>query len=240
MAQTSDPLWRDPLWRDLCDLRAELDRVDNALHDLLMARADVVRQVAGLRAHGKVALRPGREAQIIARLLARNHGALPAASVSRVWREILASSLSMQTDFAITVTCEELAAVAREQFGALTPVRLVADMTAALDLLRARAVTAVLLPAGALLDVILLKDLYVVARLPFWAARPDHTPTAQAWVIASTPPDPSDNDVSLLACGGQVFEIEGFLSLDDPRVAACGDDAVLLGAYAVPISGETI
>ena len=45
---------------------------------------------------------------------------------------------------------------------------------------------------------------------------------------------------SLVACGRQVFEIEGFLSLDDPRVAACGDDAVLLGAYAVPISGETI
>ena len=32
---------------------------------------------------------------------------------------------------------------------------------------------------------------HVVARLPFWAPRPDGAPTVQALVIATTEPDPS-------------------------------------------------
>ena len=57
-------------------------------------------------------------------------------------------------------------------------------------------------------------------------------------MIASTPPDPSGNDCSLISIGGQIEEIEGFLTTEDPRMVALGFDAVLLGAYAVPVSGE--
>jgi chorismate mutase / prephenate dehydratase len=38
----------------------------------------------------------------------------------------------------------------------------------------------------------------VVARLPFWAARPDGSTAAQALVIAAVEPDPSESDRSLL------------------------------------------
>ncbi|MBV9913984.1 MAG: chorismate mutase, partial [Sinobacteraceae bacterium] len=57
--------------RDLNELRAELDRIDDALHDLLMARAETVEEVGALRAKGNVPLRPGREAAILRRLLQR-------------------------------------------------------------------------------------------------------------------------------------------------------------------------
>jgi chorismate mutase/prephenate dehydratase len=39
---------------------------------------------------------------------------------------------------------------------------------------------------------------HVVARLPFWAPRPDGAPTAQALGIATTEPDRSERDRSLL------------------------------------------
>jgi chorismate mutase len=68
--------WRDSESRGLTALRAELDGIDDALHDLLMRRAGVVERVA--RAGKRGALRPGREAVIIRRLLGRHHGGLPA------------------------------------------------------------------------------------------------------------------------------------------------------------------
>ena len=65
---------------DLATLRAELDQLDDMLHNTLMRRAEVVKQVAALRVKGPVPLRPGREAAIIRRLLAR-HNASYAASI---------------------------------------------------------------------------------------------------------------------------------------------------------------
>ena len=63
-------------WRTggLPALRAELDRIDNTIHDLLMQRAGVVEYVA--RSGKPAAFRPGREASIIRRLLGRHHGSL--------------------------------------------------------------------------------------------------------------------------------------------------------------------
>ena len=228
----------DPLWPELSLLRAELDRVDNAIHDLLIERANVIGRVAGLRAQGKAALRPGREASIIARLLSRNHGALPASAIPRIWREILASSLAMQTDFAVAVAAPGLAPLAREHFGALTPVRSHSGLAAALDDLRQGRVTVALVPWPGTLDPTLLKGLFVVARLPFWRPRSEGTPSGEALVIAATAPDPSGNDCSVVAIDATMEEVEGFLTPDDPRLAALGPDAVLLGAYAVPLSGD--
>ena len=67
----------------LGDVRAELDRIDDALHDLLMERAAVVGRLAEGRLKGPAVLRPGREAAILRRLLARHRGALPPAAVVR-------------------------------------------------------------------------------------------------------------------------------------------------------------
>ena len=40
--------------------------------------------------------------------------------------------------------------------------------------------------------------LYVIGRLPFWKPRPDGAPAVQALVVATTPPDASEEDHSLL------------------------------------------
>ncbi|MGC8477535.1 MAG: chorismate mutase, partial [Acetobacteraceae bacterium] len=112
-------------WRgDLAALRAELDRMDDALHDLLMRRAAVVADVAATKPAGGSGLRPGREASILRRLLARHAGPLPARGVVRIWRELLAATTAMQGPFSLAVFDPApggaVAAAAREQFGALT------------------------------------------------------------------------------------------------------------------------
>jgi chorismate mutase/prephenate dehydratase len=196
-------------WRSggLPVLRAELDRIDNEVHDLLMRRAEVVEHVA--RSGKPAAFRPGREASIIRRLLQRHRSALPSASVVRIWRELLAGTTSMQGGFSLTVCDPDhgaaLTQLAREHFGGLTPLRAYGSASQALADVSQGIASVAVLPFPSERDswwVSLLHHeprLYVIARLPFWNARPDGAPAAQALVVASTPPDASGDDRSFLA-----------------------------------------
>ena len=213
--QSSPPLPDDA--RDppdaLARLRAELDRLDDAIHDRLMARAAVVEQIGGLGAKGRVALRPGREAAILRRLLARHQGGLPPRAVVRIWRELLAATTAMQGAHAVAV-CEtdpagQYVATAREHFGALTPLRVQRSPAQALAEVSAGRATAAVLPtpaegeppAAAWWTALMHRDdprIHVVARLPFWAPRPDGAPRVQAMVVSAAAPDASGRDRSLI------------------------------------------
>jgi chorismate mutase / prephenate dehydratase len=199
-------------WRgDLSALRAELDRIDDGLHELLMKRARVVEQVA--KAGKRGAYRPGREASIIRRLLRHHRGTLPPQTIVRLWRELLAGTTAMQGPFAVAVYEPDQDAwftqAAREHFGALTPLHAYArPLLAMAEVSRGEAAVGVM-PMPSATDAAsdpwwtaMLRQeqprLFVVARLPFWAPRPDGAPTAQALVIAVTEPDPSGQDRSLL------------------------------------------
>ena len=67
MPDTVPPMPAPQPEAELAALRAELDGIDDGLHDLLMRRAAVVERVGALR--GKVPLRAGREAAILRRLV---------------------------------------------------------------------------------------------------------------------------------------------------------------------------
>ncbi len=232
----------------LAALRAELDRVDDGLHDLLMHRAELVTQVGALGAKGRVPLRPGREASILRRLLGRNRGAMAPATVVRVWRELLAGSSAQQNPMAIVIGDAGLEAVVREHFGALSRPVATGPGEAIVRVRRGEAALAVLrLPSpedrwpGELHG-----DVHIVARLPYWS-RPG---AVEALVVSAAAPDPSGQDrtviarvepcalsaaglagVGLLADG--VAEVDGFVTQDDPRLSGLG--ASVLGAYAVPV-----
>jgi chorismate mutase len=206
----------------LADLRAELDGLDDAMHDMLMRRAEVVTRVAELGARGKVPFRPGREAEIIRRLLARHQGPLPPRLLPRLWRELFAATTSMQGSFVITV-CEadpasSYAACAREHFGMLTPLRVHRSPAQAIAEVSSGAATAAVLPLpvedeparAAWWTALLHRDeprIHIVARLPFWSRRPEGAPHTQAMVVAAAAPDPSSNDRSLLG-----FEVPAEMS----------------------------
>jgi chorismate mutase/prephenate dehydratase len=214
---------------DLPALRASLDSLDDAIHDLLMQRAEVVSRVATVKTGA--ALRPGREASILRRLLARSHGPLPRAAVVRIWREMLAASTAQQKSFSAAV-CEpamdgRFAAATREHFGALAPLKVYRNASQAIgEVVEGRASIAVLpLPGDGggegnagpgwwpgLLQQQKAGRIHVIARLPFWQPRPEGAPQVQALVVATNPADPSGNDVSLIALEAAAEVSRGSLS----------------------------
>ena len=193
-------------------LAAELDRQDDALHDLLVRRAELAQQLAA--ANGERAIfRPGREAETIRRLLGRHAGALPRPTVVRLWRELLAGCLAMQRPLTIAVceTAPGAGAVqcAREHFGALTPLRVHPSPSQAIAEVSAGIAAAAVLPmpredepaAAAWWVALLHRDeprIHLVARLPFWTPRPDGAPRVPALVVAAAPADRSSDDRSLV------------------------------------------
>lgn len=195
-------------WRNggLPALRAELDRIDDAIHGLLMQRAEIVEHVA--RSGKPAAFRPGREASIIRRLLSRHQGSLPPVALVRIWRELLAGTTAMQGGFSLAVCDPDHGApvtqLAREHFGALTPLRIYPSAGQALVDVSQGIGSVAVLPYPSEDDTWWMAlpyhepRLYIVARLPFWKPRADGFPPARALVVASTPSDPSEDDQSLL------------------------------------------
>ncbi len=112
---------------DLEQLRRRIDEIDDRLHDLLIERLDVVSRIAAhKRSNGALAPhQPAREAEIIRRLVGRNRGPLPAATLVRMWRELLAAATRMQGAFTIAVYAPPDAHgfwdLARDHYGSQTP-----------------------------------------------------------------------------------------------------------------------
>jgi chorismate mutase/prephenate dehydratase len=196
----------------LAQLRAELDAIDDQIHDLLMQRAAVVERVArdGGKSKTGAKIRPGREASMLRRLLARHKGAMPPQTILRFWREMFAGALIIEGGQTVAVCSgddSELAALAREHFGPLTPLRKHRNPAQALaDIERGTAQVAVLpLPGDepdrswwtALMGT--RNPLSVIGKLPFWTQRPEGTPNGEAYVVAAMRPDPSGADRGLIA-----------------------------------------
>ncbi len=157
VATATDPAWPRPAGAaELAGLRAELDRLDDALHALLLERAKVVARVGASAGKGRVKLRLGRQAAILRRLLSRHAGPYPATALLRLWLELLAGSTAMQGGFAIAVAAGQaqdgdppLLGCAREQFGPLTRMRVHRSPAQAMADLRAGTATAAVLPLPA-------------------------------------------------------------------------------------------
>ncbi len=203
---TPDPAAETPMEPPLASLRGEIDRLDDALHTLLMQRADIVARLAQSRAKGDgTPLRPGREALILRRLLGQHHGPMPRAAMVRLWREIFASSTLMQGNFsvAVHVRAPDQERLAREHFGAQTPLKLHPSGAAALAAVSSGKASLAVLPLpeeaepgeAAWWTRLEAPRLQIVARLPFWAAT---EPSQEMLAVAPVPPDETGRDRSLV------------------------------------------
>jgi chorismate mutase len=89
----------------LAELRARIDRIDETMHRLLLDRSEVIDAL--IRTKGTslpgAAFRPGREADMMRRIVARHQGALPLATVEHIWREIITTFTWMQAPFALAI-----------------------------------------------------------------------------------------------------------------------------------------
>lgn len=196
-------------------IRAEIDAIDDRLHDLIMERTRLVEAIAAVKAGtGGVALRPGREASILRRLDGRHRGGFPRAALVRIWRELMGALVGLQKPFSVTVFQPERGAgyleLARDHFGIVAPqtihpspghvVRAVADGQTSVGV--------VPLPSEADAEpwwLSLTADAdnlpRVVARLPALAAEstPGRPEPLTAFVVACRDPEPTGEDRTLVA-----------------------------------------
>ena len=88
----------------LARLRGEIDTLDDAIHDLIVRRGAVVEEIGRLKAGTDAPVfRPGREATVLRHIVARHKGSFPAAALVRIWRELMAASVTMQGSLSMAV-----------------------------------------------------------------------------------------------------------------------------------------
>jgi chorismate mutase-like protein len=109
----------------LDELRQQIDRLDDQIHDLIIERAELAGRVASAKVGRSGMWRPQREAQVLRRLLARHRGDFPRAGVVRIWREIMSAMLTLEGRFAVAVCVPPdrpgFWDLARDHFGAIAP-----------------------------------------------------------------------------------------------------------------------
>src|SRR6202048_3535525 len=87
----------------LAELRREIDRIDEAMHRLLLERGEIIgRLIKAKRAsESGSAFRPAREADMMRRLVERHHGILPLDTAESIWRVIIATFTYVQAPFRV-------------------------------------------------------------------------------------------------------------------------------------------
>jgi chorismate mutase len=87
----------------LADIRRDIDRIDAAMHELLMERSQIIDRLIAVKKTEEVgsAFRPAREADMMRRLVGRHHGNLPLDTVESIWRVIISTFTYVQSPFAV-------------------------------------------------------------------------------------------------------------------------------------------
>ena len=85
----------------LAELRDEIDRLDEAMHTLLMERGQIIERLVAVKKTQETgsAFRPAREADMMRRLVRRHRGILPLDTVESIWRVIIATFTYVQAPF---------------------------------------------------------------------------------------------------------------------------------------------
>jgi chorismate mutase len=180
----------------LADLRGEIDRLDEAMHRLLIERGEIIDLLIRVKhtQESGSAFRPAREAEMMRRLVERHRGILPLDTVESIWRVIIATFTYVQAPFAVHADLSagdaRMRDSARFHFGFTVPfvphmgaanvVAAVSESIGDLGLVPAFDIAG----AGAWWNALELDSApKIIARLPF-VERPDH-PAAMPVFVAS-------------------------------------------------------
>jgi chorismate mutase len=134
----------------LADLRAQIDKIDFVMHDLLRERAEVIEQVRKLKGKQHIYIRPGREAQMLRALVGRPQGRIPEGLVVKIWREIISAFTLQEGSFKVAVTVpakgHDLWDMSRDHYGSFTPLLEMPSATAAIKAVQAEKATLAVVP----------------------------------------------------------------------------------------------
>jgi chorismate mutase len=212
--------------KSLGDLRREIDDIDDRLHELILARTAVVRQIGAIKgvAAGSP-LRPGREAEVLRRRLTHDLGGLSGAVYARIWRELIAAYCRLQGSLSVAVCATEKSVgywdLARDHFGSATRMALHhAPGLVVREVAEGRAIVGLLpMPVfeepdpwwRALRSV--PRTPQVIAKLPFYEGDGGRLENLQAVVISKVPYDPSSDDATWLTIAAR--EMLSWRTLND-------------------------
>lgn len=192
--------------RTLDDIRAEIDRIDDELHELIVRRTALARDVwnakgGGVHDEALAVLRPAREAAMLARLAQRHRGDMPLATLWRIWRAFIIANIRVQAPFDVYVgggvTASECWDLARSHFGFETGMHQLPSAGEAVAAALANAGVAVLPMAdiGTWVGHIVDSGLRVFAALPQIGPM-DETP--RALVIGDVAVEATGEDTTLV------------------------------------------
>ena len=181
---------------DLAALRADIDRIDEAMHRLLIERGEIIEsliRVKGTQETG-AAFRPEREAAMMRRLVERHRGILPLDTAESIWRVIISTFTYVQANYSVHADMAAGDAFVRDSarfhFGFTTPlvphmsasavVAAVAASRGDLGLVPASTVTG----SGAWWQALEGEGApKIIARLPF-VERDDHPASLPLFVVS--------------------------------------------------------
>lgn len=189
----------------LADLRREIDRIDEAMHRLLMERGDIIDTLIATKktAESGSAFRPAREADMMRRLVERHRGILPLDTAESIWRVIIATFTYVQAPFSVHADLSAGEAAMRDSarfhFGFTVPFVSHIGASGVVAAIAASRGDLGLVPAtgagGAWWTALEGADQpKVIARLPF-VERADHPAALQVFAIARPNPDALVTDV---------------------------------------------
>jgi chorismate mutase len=239
-----------PATVSLADLRTEIDRIDAAMHGLLMERGEIIGRLIQVKRTGESgsAFRPAREADMMRRLVERHHGILPLDTAESIWRVIIATFTYVQAPFRVHADMSAGDAAMRDStrfhFGFTVPfithigaagvVAAVAASQGDLGLVPASAVTG----AAPWWTALEGDGPKIIARLPF-VERPDHPAALPVFAIARPNPDAVVTDVamwSIKVAGWGAKAAQAVAALTD--VVAAPDRALDGAALLVSVPKE--
>jgi chorismate mutase len=212
----------------LDDLRREIDRIDDAIHELLVQRSAVGERLAAIKGNGP-AIRPAREAMLLRRLAAQHQGDLPTAVLVRIWRELFAAVTALQGPFTVAVTAPGDGSIgaaafwdlARDHYGSQTPMTAYANPLQVIGAVKEDRATVGVLPvpddgeASPWWPALATEGRgapRIVARLPFAARGNARGAGMDALAIACVAPEPTGEDRSHLVFAASQVVSRGSLS----------------------------
>ena len=192
----------------LADLRAEIDRLDQRLHSLLMERSEIIDRLIAVKAGaGGSAFRPDREAEMMRRLVSRHRGILPLDTVESIWRVIISTFTYVQASYSVHCDVSGGDAAIRDgcrfHFGFTVPFVSHQGSGQVIDAVAASSgdlgLVAIEAPASAgawWKQLAMAGSPKIIARLPF-VERPNHPAGLPLFVIAKPLTDAAARDVVL-------------------------------------------
>jgi chorismate mutase len=207
----------------LADLRRDIDRIDEAMHALLIERGEIIDRLIAVKKtqESGSAFRPAREADMMRRLVQRHHGNLPLDTVESIWRVIIATFTYVQAPSAGDALMRDSA---RFHFGFTVPlvphvgaasvVEAVTESTGDLGLVPAFAIAG----AGPWWTALEFDTApKIIARLPF-VERADHPAGLPVFVISRVAADAmvTETEVwSMRVSGWSAMSVDSLAGLAD-------------------------